>query len=140
MTPDERGARGPVWVIAELDARGEIDGHAAMCLRHAIDGAAGRSTRRILVDLRDLNAIDRAGLELFAEGHASCRARAVELSLLLSSRARHAAIAQAFVDAGLGEQLRFTGAGQPPSYDGRPRAAASINGSVRGGTCRVSTM
>lgn len=140
MARDGRDDRGPVWVIAELDARGEIDGHAAMCLRHAIDGAASPSTRRILVDLRDLDAIDRAGLELFAEGLASCRARAVELSLLLSSRARHAAIAQAFVDAGLGEQLRFTGPRPIADYDGRPRAAASINGSVRGGTCRVSTM
>ena len=127
-------------MIAELDARGEIDGHAAMCLRHAIDGAASPSARRILVDLRDLNAIDGTGLELFAEGHASCLARGVELGLLLSGRARHTAIAQAFVDAGLGEQLRFTGAGQAPRYDGRPRAAASISGSVRGGTCRVSTM
>ena len=140
MTPDERRDRRPAWVIAELDARGEIDGHAAMCLRHAIEGTSTESTRPLLVDLRDLSAIDRAGLELFAEGHASCLARGVELGLLLSGHARHAAIAQAFVDAGLGEQLRFTGPARTPRYDGRPRAAASISGSVRGGTCRVSTM
>ena len=94
------------WVIAELDVRGEIDDHATMCLRHAIDAAPVGAIELVLVDLRDLTAIDDGGLELFARLGADCCARGLDLGLLLDGNEHHDAIAEAFVLAGLGEQLR----------------------------------
>lgn len=42
------------WATCELDACGEIDEHATMCLRHAIDAACTGRVEIVLVDLRDL--------------------------------------------------------------------------------------
>lgn len=41
LTPPGSAPAGskPHWVIAELDARGEIDRHAAMCLELAVEVA-----------------------------------------------------------------------------------------------------
>jgi anti-anti-sigma regulatory factor len=73
--PEPRPARRdrPRWVIAELDVDGEIDDHAAMCLQHAIDGARAGAAAMILADLRELEAIDAGGVELFLRHHADCR-------------------------------------------------------------------
>jgi anti-anti-sigma factor len=98
----------PHWVIPELDARGEIDAHAAMCLQHTILGAPTSGARAIVVDLRDLTSIDAAALELFVRAQADCRARGTDLGLLISGHATHDAIANAFGSAGLADQLQFT--------------------------------
>ena len=111
----------PRWVIAELDVRGEIDDHAAMCLRQAIE-AHGSAAAMILVDLRELTVIDAAGLELFVRHHADCSACGIELGLLICGDARQRAIARAFDAAGLGDQLQF--ACEPPSLPPRRRAPA----------------
>lgn len=95
-------------VTCELDARGEIDAHAAMCLRHAIAGADRGATAMILIDLRDLSAIDPGRLALFRTHKADCRARGIALGLLISGHERNAHIAAAFVLAGLGDALRYT--------------------------------
>ncbi len=101
------------WVIAELDAGGEIDAHAAMCLRHAIDAARGGAIELILVDLRDLTAIDAGGLTQFRRHGADCRAHGIDLGLLISGAEHHDAIAEAFVLAGLGDQLHYVCASGP---------------------------
>jgi anti-anti-sigma factor len=94
------------WVIAELDDRGEIDSHAAMCLRHAIEAARARTVELILVDLRDLTGLDTFGLELLTAQRADCRAHGVELGLLISGPERPNQIAEALVLAGIGDTLR----------------------------------
>jgi anti-anti-sigma factor len=111
----------PRWVIAELDVHGEIDDHAAMCLRQAIE-AHGSATAMLLVDLRELTAIDAGGLDLFVGHHADCSARGIELGLLICGDARQNAIARAFDAAGLGDQLQF--AYEPPSRPRRRRVPA----------------
>jgi anti-anti-sigma factor len=108
----------PRRVIAELDVHGEIDDHAAMCLRQAIE-AHGAAAGMILVDLRELAAIDAGGLELFVRHDADCRTRGIELGLLICADARQNAIARAFDAAGLGDQLQF--AYVPPSSPRRRR-------------------
>lgn len=109
-TAEDRGARR--WVVAELDSRGEIDDHAAMCLRQAIKGACAHAATTIVVDLRDLTAIDAAGLRMFVQATARCRASGVQLALLICGDARHDAIVGAFNAAGLVDQLQYTY--QPP--------------------------
>ena len=95
-------------VIRELDARGEIDAHAAMCLHHAIGAASARAIEMILVDLRDLTAINPAGLALLTAHHANCHAHGVEFGLLIRGDERHDPVAEAFVLAGLGDALQYT--------------------------------
>jgi anti-anti-sigma factor len=102
-------------VVAELDARGEIDEHAAICLRCAIDGAQPSTTELVLVDLRDLTAIDDAGLRLFATRNADCNARGMEMGLLISGHERHDEIHEAFVLAGLGDALHHTSNARVPA-------------------------
>ena len=106
-------SRQPHWVIAELDARGEIDAHAAMCLSHGIDAGLTANVKAIVIDLRDLTAIDATGLALFVRARADCQARGAELGLLMSGRASHVPIAYAFASVGLGGQLDYTG--EPPA-------------------------
>ena len=110
----------PRWVIPELDVRGEIDEHAAMCLQHAIEGARTGAAVTILVDLRELTAITAAGLELFVRHDADCRSRAIALGLLVCGDARQEPSARAFDEAGLGDQLQCTYAA-PPGPRARPR-------------------
>jgi anti-anti-sigma regulatory factor len=116
-------ATRPRWVIAELDARGEIDDHAAMCLRFAIEhaGAAGRAT--ILVDLRELTAIDAGRLELFLAHDAECRAGGAELAILICADLRQETIVRAFTAVGLGDRLQFAYQPAAPPRNGRRRTA-----------------
>lgn len=104
-------------VVAELDVRGEFDEHASMCLRHAIDQPAGLATR-IVVDLRDLTTIDRRGLQRLDAAVDDGRARETSLTLLLCGGAAQAAIADAFVAAGLPVELS-TGTPPPTEHSGR---------------------
>ena len=120
LTPSRRDR--PRWVIAELDVDGNIDEHAAMCLQHAIEGARAGACATILVDLRELTAIDANGVELFVRHDATCRARSMELGLLICGDARHDEIARAFDEAGLGDQLQFTIEPGPPPRAPRTRA------------------
>ena len=88
-------------VIAELDARGEIDSHAAMCLGHAISEGHTSAIDLVLVDLRDLTAIDAAGLELFRVHSADCQAHGLSLGLLISGGECHDELAEVLMLAGL---------------------------------------
>jgi anti-anti-sigma regulatory factor len=82
-TPDAAPTR---WVVLELDARGEIDDHAAMCLRHVVAGALVMGALRIVVDLRDLCAVDARVVTLLEQLHADCEANATTLRLLVCER------------------------------------------------------
>jgi anti-anti-sigma factor len=73
------------WVVVELDAHGEIDAHAAMCLRQAIGEAHAGAIELVLVDLRDLTAINSAGLALLTTFNAGCQAHGMDLGLLIRS-------------------------------------------------------
>jgi anti-anti-sigma factor len=99
--PPHQGDRRPRWIVAELDVRGEIDAHAALCLHNAVDAAPAGVGADLLVDLRDLTAIDDDGLRLLVELRAGCRVRAIGLELLICGDAHHDAIAGAFDVAGL---------------------------------------
>ena len=94
-------------VTAELDSRGEIDAHAALCLRHAIGAAHGGPVATILVDLRDLTAIDPIGVALFRAHDGDCRSHGHTLGLLISGDARHRHIADAFERGGLAATLQI---------------------------------
>jgi anti-anti-sigma factor len=83
------------WVVAELDARGAIDAHAKMCLRHGIEGALASGADTIVVDLRDLLSIDPFGVALFAQTRAQCHAHGTRLELLISGDETGRAIAGA---------------------------------------------
>jgi anti-anti-sigma regulatory factor len=124
LTPSRRDR--PRWVIAELDIDGNIDEHAAMCLRIAIEGGRAGVSATILVDLRELTAIDADGLDLFVRHDATCRTRGVELGLLICGDARHDEIARAFDEAGLVDQLQFTIDPVPP-----PRVPQTPQGRAR---------
>jgi anti-anti-sigma regulatory factor len=102
----------PRWVIAELDVNGEIDDHAVMCLAYAIEGARDLVADTIIVDLRELTAIDDRRLGMFVAHDAACRADHVQLAILVCPDARQQAIVGAFMAAGLGDRLRFA---QPPA-------------------------
>ena len=69
--------------MLELDARGEIDDHAAMCLRDAVGGALAMGAVKIVVDLRDLCAVDARVVTLIEQLHADCEANATTLRLLV---------------------------------------------------------
>lgn len=125
-------------VIAELDARGEIDGHATMCLRQAIGATHAGSIELVLVDLRDLTAIGPAELELLRGQNADCHAHGVALGLLISGRESQARLAEALVRAGLGETLHYsTQSSEPPDRNRRrvraraPRAPHLVRAGAR---------
>ena len=69
----------------------------------------------VFVDLRDLTSIDAAGLGLFRTQNAGCRVRGIELGLMISSHEQHDRIAEAFVLAGLGDQLHYAHEPDPPT-------------------------
>ncbi len=96
------------WVIPELDARGEIDAHAAMCLRQALDARLEGDARTIVVDLRDLTAIDTGGLAILMRARADCQTRGSELKVLVSGRPGHGAIVDAIASAGLLDEVLLT--------------------------------
>ena len=112
-------------VICELDVRGEIDAHAAMCLHHAIGAASAQAIEMILVDLRDLTAIGPVGLALFTAHDANCRAHGIELGLLISGDECHDRVAEAFVLAGLADALQYA---CEPSAPAPPRPARQLYG------------
>jgi hypothetical protein len=91
--------------------RGELDEHASMCLRQAVTEPARLATR-IIIDLRDLTALDRRGLQLLNEAIDDTRARETSLTLLLCGGAAQAAIVDALVSAGLPVELTT---GTPPA-------------------------
>ena len=112
------------WVVAELDARGEIDAHAALCLRHAIGAAHTRAVQTILVDLRDLTAINRVGVALLRAHAVDCQAHDQALGLLISGEERHRQIAEALERGGLGDALHYTD--EPPCRAPRSACGSSI--------------
>jgi hypothetical protein len=66
-----------------------------MCLSHGIEGALAGAADTIVVDLRDLLAIDPFGVALFAQTRAQCHAHEIKLELLISGDATGRAIADA---------------------------------------------
>lgn len=103
------------WVIAELDGRGEIDAHAALCLRHAIGAAHTRPVETILVDLRDLTAINRVGVALLRAHRVDCHSHGQTLGLLISGEERHRHIAEALERGGLADALHYTDEPREPT-------------------------
>lgn len=123
LTPDGAPTR---WVVLELDARGEIDDHAAMCLRHAVAGALAMGAARIVVDLRDLSAVDAHALTLLEQLHADCAANATTLRLLVCEPADDDTIA--------GLRRRARPQGDPGAIDrvpSRPAGAPARSRRVR---------
>lgn len=106
-------------VVAELDRRGEIDAHAALCLRHAIDVAHAGPVETILVDLRDLTAINPIGVALFRAHEVDCRSHGQTLGLLISGDERQRHVANAFARGGLADTLHYTGRPRPPAIERR---------------------
>ena len=123
----------PRWVIAELDVNGEIDDHAVMCLRFAIEDACELAPASIIVDLRELNAIGGAGVGLFLGHDEACRASHVQLAILVCRDPRQAAIVGAFTSAGLGDRLRYV---QPPAPAPPPAERVSDRRYLRPATAR----
>ncbi len=120
------------WVVAELDARGEIDAHAAMCLHQAIGEVRAGATELVLVDLRDLTALNTAGLALLSTHDAECHAHGVQLGLLIGGRDGHDQIAETLVLAGLGRALRY-GADHRLAPAARPVSGIAPRRGVRRG-------
>lgn len=113
------------WIVAELDARGELDAHAALCLRNALDATDAAATDTVWVDLRDLLALDAAAL---AQESADCRAHGFELAVLLSCHALHDPIAERLADAGLRFARSAAGDGEhgDPHRVSRARRARAV--------------
>jgi anti-anti-sigma factor len=132
-TPPHEGDSRPRWIVAELDVHGEIDAHAAICLRNAVDAARGGLDAVLLVDLRDLTAIDDDGLRLLVELQADSRVRRIGLELLICADARHDAIAGAFETAGLtyARSAPRAGAHSDPPPAGRRTALPSPTAPIR---------
>ena len=103
------------WVVVELDAHGEIDAHAAMCLRQAIGQAPAGAIGMVLVDLRDLTAINAAGVALLTTHQARCQAHGIDLGLLIRGGGGHDQVAEALVRAGLGHALHYAADRHPPA-------------------------
>jgi anti-anti-sigma factor len=125
-------------VVAELDGRGEIDAHAALCLRHAIDAAHAGPATTILVDLRDLTAITPMGVALFRAHDADCRSHGETLGLLINGEERHRHIADAFERGGLADTLHFTGRPLPPAGACRLRLIEPASSVRRGRLTRAA--
>jgi anti-anti-sigma regulatory factor len=87
------------WIIPELDAHGQIDRHTAMCLRVALADAVDADD--VLIDLRDLSAVDEHAIAILRWARDACRAHDVHLTLLIGARAPHDALAHALARAGL---------------------------------------
>jgi anti-anti-sigma factor len=99
---------------------GQIDEHTAMCLRNAIDHPVEPATQ-LVIDLRDLTAINSCALALLIAATARCKTRALGLTLLLNGGADHAAIADALVRAGFDAQVVMASRSCAPSFGG-PKA------------------
>jgi len=123
-------------VTCELDARGEIDAHAAMCLHQGIAARRAAPLEMVLVDLRDLTAIGPDGLALLRAHNADCHAHGIELGLLISGHERHDQIAEAFVLAGLGDALRYAIEPRPPATTRPVRLLHQVHSVRRGASCQ----
>jgi anti-anti-sigma factor len=124
------------WVIAELDVRGEIDDHAAMCLAFAVAAAREDEVQSLIVDLRELTAIDGHGIGLFVAHDATCRAAGVRLGILVCADARQRAIVRAFTAAGLGDRLRYREPALPAAPPPAARRVRAARLSARPATAR----
>ena len=140
-TPPHEGNGRPRWIVAELDVHGEVDAHAAMCLRNAVEGARAGLDAVLLVDLRDLTAIGDDGLRLLVELRSGSHPRQIGLELLICADARHDAIAGAFEAAG----LTFTrsapqvGAHSDPPPAGRRTALPSPTAPIRAASAAATS-
>jgi anti-anti-sigma factor len=125
----------PRWVIAELAVNGEIDAHAAMCLRFAIEDACVAPGAQILVDLRELTTIDAPALELFVREDVRCRASDAQLGILICADPRQQDIVTSFTRSGLGDRLRFSPQpARPPAPPAARRRTAGVRWSRRPAT------
>ena len=102
-------------VIVELDARGEIDSHAAMCLRVAIEDLVAHGVGEIVIDLRDLTAIDAPAIALLHEARRVAAAAGVVLSLLVDEQPSAGHVTRVLRQSGLRLQ-------PPPQQRTQPRA------------------
>jgi anti-anti-sigma regulatory factor len=93
------------WVIPELDAHGEIDSHAAMCMRFTIDALLAGGAAAIVIDLRDVTAVEGDGRALLINAHRACRAAGVDLGLLMGVGVARGRVAGSLERAGLDTQL-----------------------------------
>lgn len=125
-------------VTCELDVRGEIDAHAAMCLHQAIEAERAAPFEMVLVDLRDLTTISPDGLALFRAHNADCHAHGIELGLLISDHERHDEVAEAFVLAGLGDALQYAVEPRPPVTPRPVRLLHDVHGARRGRLARAA--
>jgi anti-anti-sigma regulatory factor len=87
-----------------------------MCLRHALDHPAEPATQ-VIIDLRDLTAINSRALALLTTVTADCPAHAQGLTLLLGGGSDHAAIADALRCAGLGDQIVIASRSPAPASE-----------------------
>lgn len=71
------------WPIPELDANGEIDDHAEMCLRFTVQDLVASGAAEIVIDLRDLTSINADAVALLAQTDGACRAAGAHLGLLI---------------------------------------------------------
>jgi anti-anti-sigma factor len=102
-------------VIVELDARGEIDSHAAMCLRLAIEDLVTHAVGEIVIDLRDLTAIDAPAIALLHQARRVAAAAGVALSVLVDEQSPAGDVTRALRHCGLRLQ-------PPPQQGTQPRA------------------
>ena len=117
--PVEANARranidGAHRVIAELDVHGEIDSHAAMCLQLTITDVAAGTAVAIIIDLRDLIAIDEAAIAVLKRAQDVCRGRGIHLGLLIGVRGPQDTLAHALGRAGLTTQSHVDDQRPPP--------------------------
>lgn len=88
-------------VIAELDARGEIDSHAAMCLRFTIEDLLAHGASEIVIDLRDLTGLDARAIALLHEARRVAAAAGVPFSLLVDEQSSASNLTRVLRHSGL---------------------------------------
>lgn len=116
------------WIVAELDARAEIDTYAALCLRNALDAGDRAATPTVWVDLRDLLALGASALDVLVQANADCRARGSELAVLLGGHPLHDRVAEHLAAAGLryGRAIAGDRDGDGDRARCEPHAVASV--------------
>lgn len=114
------------WVVVELDARGEIDRHATLCLRNALDAGDPAATPTVWVDLRDLLALGASALDVLVQANADCRARGIELALLLGGHPLQDRVAEHLAAAGLRYARATAGEREGDRARREPPAVASV--------------
>jgi anti-anti-sigma regulatory factor len=109
-------------VIPELGADGQIDAHAAMTLRLAFAEAIDVDGRDVLIDLRDLTAIDDDAIAVLRWARDACRAHDLHLALLVGDRAPSDPVPHALARAGLTPEAFTDRAGTIPAPAPAPHA------------------